>query len=456
MAIGTGCGDKEPNKPPFDASKCIDADSSVLVGGIWALTTTTGLGNTLAGALDGANIAKNEINSSCGVYPSADATKGVTLDTVDYDMQDDPAIAVTVTQQALDAGVQAVVGVGSQTHAVGQLLVDHNMPTSEYASVSDLITRCTAAQLADSTVQKVDTPTAGDPTKCFDSKGLFVRFVQTASAWGVATAKHTKTKFPAYTQAAQISIAPIASISTGFKKQWQADGGTVQTTVSASTAATQADFSTYLKTAAAGNPQVIQLALRSGAVKALLEAYIALQTDGSWSKPAGFDSIYFINAFPILGEDFSTLSVNALAAAHNQLEAFASTYNENDDGFQAFLPMYQDYKAVTDIPSTATMRGYDSMFVLALAMVKAGSADPQAIADAYLDVANPPGEIIRPGEFKKARDLILAGSDVDYNGTSSGGQDLDAQGNATQIIYGVTTVSATGETIDDRNQVVIP
>ncbi len=449
------CGDdKKPPPGEENPAECIDANTVTLVGGIHALTTTTGLGNTLAGTLDGSNIAKIEINSGCGLIGTADM--GSTLETLDLDMQDDPAVAVTKTQEAIAAGVVAMVGIGNQTHAAAQVLVQNNMPVSQPSTVADTISRCTAAQLADPAVTKQDTPVFGDPTKCFDSKGLFVRFVQTGFQWGSATSVRIKGAHATFTRASQINIPPLAAIGAGFKARWTATGGTFGSTVVASVQATQADFSGYLKTAAANDPEVIQLALRPGAVKALFEAYVALKTDGSWTKPAGFDNIFFINDFPILGEDFSTLSVAALAVAHNQFEAFASTYDENSAGFQAFLPIYQEYKAVTDIPSTATMRGYDAMMVLGLALAKANSTEPTAISAAFLDVVNPPGTVIYPGEFKKARELIMAGEDIDYEGTSSGGSDINEQGNATKIPFGVYLVSAAGVTIEDRTQIVIP
>lgn len=75
---------------------------------------------------------------------------------------------------------------------------------------------------------------------------------------------------------------------------------------------------------------------------------------------------------------------------------------------------------------------YDAAFILALATEKAGSVDRAAIAKAVREVASPPGEIILPGEWKKAADLIKAGKDVNYEG-ATGSNDFDAAGDVLTV-----------------------
>jgi len=70
---------------------------------------------------------------------------------------------------------------------------------------------------------------------------------------------------------------------------------------------------------------------------------------------------------------------------------------------------------------------YDAAFVIALAAQKAGKPDGTAIRDALRDVANPPGEVILPGEWEKAVELLEAGEDIDYRG-ASGSIDFDDNG----------------------------
>jgi branched-chain amino acid transport system substrate-binding protein len=76
---------------------------------------------------------------------------------------------------------------------------------------------------------------------------------------------------------------------------------------------------------------------------------------------------------------------------------------------------------------------YDAVMLAALAIQKAGSTDRTAIRNALREVANPPGVLIEPGEWEKARDLIAAGQDIDYNG-ASGPHDFDENGDVEGVI----------------------
>lgn len=70
---------------------------------------------------------------------------------------------------------------------------------------------------------------------------------------------------------------------------------------------------------------------------------------------------------------------------------------------------------------------YDATYLLALAAQKAGSLEGEAIRDNLRAVANPPGEVINPGEWAKAVELLSNGSDINYQG-ASGSVDLDENG----------------------------
>jgi len=91
---------------------------------------------------------------------------------------------------------------------------------------------------------------------------------------------------------------------------------------------------------------------------------------------------------------------------------------------------------------TYVANSYDAAFILALAAEKAGSTDRAAIAGAISDVANPPGEVILPGEWKKAKELIAAGKDINYEG-AAGSQDFDENGDVKGVY--VTTVFEDGK-----------
>ena len=86
-------------------------------------------------------------------------------------------------------------------------------------------------------------------------------------------------------------------------------------------------------------------------------------------------------------------------------------------------PAYEAFAALTDGTGVApdgiyTSNSYDSVFLLALAIEKNGSADREGVAAALREVANAPGETILPGEWTKAKELIAAGTDINYQGAS--------------------------------------
>jgi branched-chain amino acid transport system substrate-binding protein len=70
---------------------------------------------------------------------------------------------------------------------------------------------------------------------------------------------------------------------------------------------------------------------------------------------------------------------------------------------------------------------YDATFLALLAIEKAGSADRAKMAAALREVASAPGEKVGPGEWAKAKELIKAGKDIDYDG-AGGAYDFDANG----------------------------
>jgi len=76
---------------------------------------------------------------------------------------------------------------------------------------------------------------------------------------------------------------------------------------------------------------------------------------------------------------------------------------------------------------------YDSVFLLALAIEKSGQTGRDGIATALREVANAPGETILPGEWKKAKELIAAGTDINYQG-ASGEIEFDAKGDVAGAI----------------------
>lgn len=82
-------------------------------------------------------------------------------------------------------------------------------------------------------------------------------------------------------------------------------------------------------------------------------------------------------------------------------------------------------------------QAYDASFLLALAIEKNGNTERAGVNQALRDVARAPGETILPGEWKKAKALIKAGKDINYEG-ATGSHEFDAAGDVPGVIVEMT------------------
>ena len=90
-------------------------------------------------------------------------------------------------------------------------------------------------------------------------------------------------------------------------------------------------------------------------------------------------------------------------------------------------------------------QAYDAAFMLALAIQKNGSGMREGMSMALREIANPPGEMIYPGQWDKALEILSSGGDVNYEG-ASGSHDFDEQGEVRGIIIEATVRD--GELVD--------
>ena len=81
--------------------------------------------------------------------------------------------------------------------------------------------------------------------------------------------------------------------------------------------------------------------------------------------------------------------------------------------------------ASLDPDATFAAQSYDAAMLLALAMEKTGGSK-DGLNEALREVATAPGEVILPGEFAKAKELIAAGTDIDYQGAAGDAEFTDA------------------------------
>ncbi|WP_296419921.1 ABC transporter substrate-binding protein [Pseudooctadecabacter sp.] len=104
------------------------------------------------------------------------------------------------------------------------------------------------------------------------------------------------------------------------------------------------------------------------------------------------------------------------------------TTSASDDS----TPSFAAWKAIADeagVPASDPFvaNGYDATFMMALAIEAAGSDDRAAIAESLRAIASGPGEVILPGEWAKAKEILAAGGEINYEG-AAGNQDFDENG----------------------------
>lgn len=213
-----------------------------------------------------------------------------------------------------------------------------------------------------------------------------------------------------------------AGIATVFEKEFAALGGTI--TANQAHEPNKASYRSELSTLSNGGPEGIAIFAYYGSsgiaiIRNSLE-------NGLFDRFFAADGMFDTSVIEQIGAD----------NLRDRISITQSASDYADASYQAFEKIFSATGKDPKAPYAA--HGYDASFLIALAIEKAGSADRGKIAAALREVANAPGEVIRPGEWKKAKELIAAGKDINYEG-ASGNVDFDGNGDVAGI-YGVNVV----------------
>jgi branched-chain amino acid transport system substrate-binding protein len=204
-------------------------------------------------------------------------------------------------------------------------------------------------------------------------------------------------------------------LADAFAAAYTAKGGTVSANVAHEDG--KADYRAELGQLAGGGSQnLVVLAYANASGQTILRQAVE---SGDFTTYVGGDGM--------VGDDLlkgiDVASVEGLIATRAGAPAgeATATYEKlaTDAGLQA--------------SATYAPQAYDAAFLLALAIEKNGSASRDGLSKALRDVASAPGEKVLPGEWKKAVELIKAGTDIDYDG-AGGALDFDAAGDVDGII----------------------
>ncbi|MEM9047287.1 MAG: ABC transporter substrate-binding protein [Pseudomonadota bacterium] len=215
-----------------------------------------------------------------------------------------------------------------------------------------------------------------------------------------------------------------AGLGAEFIKAFEAAGGTIA--ASQVHEPNKASYRSEVATLAAAGADAMVLFAYYGSSGVTIVRN-SLET-GAYTKIFGADGL--------VDEEFITQ-----IGAENLTDAYFTTPGADDTtgSWKAYMDLASGLSAPTG-PYVAN--AYDVTFLMALAVEKAGSTDRSLIAAALREVATPPGEVILPGEWAKAKALIAAGTDINYEG-ATGSIDFDAAGDVPGI-YQLHTVTSEG------------
>jgi ABC-type branched-subunit amino acid transport system substrate-binding protein len=438
------CGKPAPGGPPEpEPEEECSADPSlpqITVGGIFTLTQG---GN---GAQDWAkemlNVVANEVNNGCGT------SNGATLKAEFRDGQDKADVSGAVTRELLELGAKFIVGAGGSagTEAAVPLSVAAKVPFGAFSAVTGTVSGCTAAQLSNTAVTKSSTPVYSE-TSCYDHQGYFFRTVPRGLTWGRTAAKFLIETAPSATRIALLARNDPSGVPlmNGVRAVLESAGKTVGAPTSFAANATVAAFEGILKNVAGTTaPHYIVTNGRIGEIKSLIIAYGNLLADTNFTKPAGFDQIKFYFAASVRG-DYTALSPAQLKIMKEQTIGLEPYWDPESTGWKKWWAVFQAHDVTGVADKHATPRVYDAAMLMSLAMVKGGSTDGAEIKKHIHAIANPPGEVVYPGEYRKARALLLQGVDINYEG-ASGPADLVDTGDIVQTPYQIWGTNLEGDT----------
>lgn len=372
--------------------------AEVKVGSVAGVTGP--IAELVAAIVDGRNLAAKEVNEQGGLF------KGDKYDLVLADSACDPKAGVDAGNKVVNVEqVVAVVG-ASCSGATNGMVQSVTIPAG-VVSLSDSATAPSITDLKDN--------------------DLVFRVAPSDAYQGRALAELVKGSGMTKVAVTYSNDDYNAGLANVFVREFKAMGGTV--TANQAHEPDKASYRSELSTLSKGGPEALVLFAYYGSsgitiVRNSLE-------NGLFSKFYGADGMFDQSVIEQIGAD--NLRGNIW------ITQSASDYD--DQSYKIFAKAFEATGGNPQAPYVA--HGYDASFLMALAIEKAGSPDRGKISAALRAVAGPPGEVIRPGEWKKAKELIDAGKDVNYEG-ASGKSDFDKNGDVAGL-YSVATVGPDGK-----------
>lgn len=391
---------------PFLLAGCPDGVDQSAQAPVNPAATVIGLLQPLASgsSIDrelAARLAVSEINAAGGV-------NGQPLDVrVVYDKDNNPSFGVPSARSLVDSGVVAIVGANSSAVTI---------PVAEEVTIPAHVALITPGGTSPriSTLADNDTVYRIPPSDALQGR-LLAELVWSEGHQTVSTVVQTDP----YGQ----------GLGQAFSQRFQELGGSIQSSASVPASKTS-DFGSIIDSLyASGTPPVLMLFAFAQPTTGLLREIVS--SKGSLPTLYGVDA----NMIP-----------DTLNNAPLQIAGMRGTSPSADTGspeYQHFLNAYR--QAVGNTPSANAENGYDAVYLIALAMARAG-ANNRAGVVTQLRPASGSGSgktVVGPGEFAKAVAAIRNGEDVGYRGTT-GAINFDANGDPSGANYQYLEIRQTG------------
>lgn len=335
----------------------------------------------------GAEIAAANVNDAGGV-----AGKTIEVVTGDTTCVDATAAANAADRLVNSDGVAAIVGAlcsGSTISAANNVAIPAGVVMVSPASTSPAVSQ-------------------------LDDSDLVFRTVPSDSFQGESLAKLLKSKGMDPIAITYINNDYGKGFADALSGAFAALGGTVAANEAHEDG--KADYRAEIGSlASSGAEHLIVLAYADGSGQTIIRQAVE---GGDFSSFAGGDGM---NAQSLVD------GVGAEALEGTVLTTSGSPAGTGLDMFNAVL------QAAGKEAGVYTGQAYDAAFLVALAMQQKGSADRNGLSAALRAVSSPPGEIIYPGEWAKAVEILSAGGEVNYEG-ATGSQDFNENGDVSGII----------------------
>lgn len=356
--------------------------ADIKVGSVGAVTGP--IAELVAAIMSGRNLAASHVNAQGGLF------KGDTYKLVLGDSACDPKAGVDAGNKVVNVDqVVAIVGASCSGGTAG--MVQAVTIPAGVVTISDSATAPSITDLKDN--------------------DLVYRVAPSDAYQGAAMAALIRSRGISKVAMTYANDDYNSGIAAVFEREFKALGGTI--TANQVHEPDKPSYRSELSTLARGNAEALVVFAYYGS-SGIAIIKNSLET-GLFGEFFAADGMF----------DDSVIEQIGVANIAGKLSITQSASDPEDVSYKIFAKAFTAGGGNPNAPYVT--HAYDASFLMALAIEKAGSADRSKIRAALRAVASAPGEIIRPGEWEKAKALIAAGKDINYEG-ASGNVDFDKNG----------------------------